>query len=309
MLNDLFIFGAALFLVIKGATLATRYAAQLAESYNLSKYAVGFIIVAVISIFPETLISLNAALEGVPAFGLGVLFGSNVADLTVVFAAIVFLTGRSLKVESKVLKSHVVYPFILILPLVLGLNGHFSRLEGLALMLAGAIFYYLTFRNGTLRSIEAPSGESKLKNFIFLVGGTAILLTGAHFTVTAGSALAAWLGVSPILIGMLVVGLGTTIPEFFFALKSAEEKMDSLAAGDILGTVLADATIVVGLLAFVTPFYFPKKIIYITGVFMVVAAFTLLRYMYSGHSLTRREAAMLFLFWLAFLLVEFAVST
>jgi cation:H+ antiporter len=309
MVNNLFIFIVALFMVIKGATLATKYAALLAESYRLSKYTVGFIIIAVISILPETFISINAALEGIPSFGLGVLFGSNIADLTLIFAIIILLAGRGLKVESKILKNHAVYPFILLLPLVLGFNGHFSRLEGIALIIAGAVFYYLALRNGIDGAIPLHKDGGRFKSSLMLLFSMAILLTGAHFTVTAATALAGYFGVSPILIGMLIVGLGTTMPELFFSLKSVKKRDDSLAVGDILGTVLADATIVVGILALVNPFFFPQKIIYITGAFMVAASFILFRFMHSGRAISKKEAYLLFAFWVVFVIVEFVANT
>lgn len=308
MINNLFIFIVALFMVIKGSTMATNYAGKLAESFRLSKYTVGFIIVAVISILPETFIAINAAIEGIPSFGLGMLFGSNIADLTLIFALIVLLTGRSLKVESKILKNHAVYPFILLLPLVLGFNGHFSRLEGIALIITGGIFYYLALKNGIDGSMPVTNGNGRVKSSLMLLFSMAILLTGSHFTVTSATSLAGYFGVSPILISMLIVGLGTTMPEFFFSLKSVKKRDDSLVVGDILGTVLADATIVVGILAVVNPFFFPQKIIYITGLFMVAASFMLFRFMRSGRTLTKHEAWMLFTFWLVFVLVEFIAN-
>src|SRR3989338_456709 len=148
MVNNAFIFVVALFMVIKGATLATKHAARLAEHFRLSKYTIGFIVIAVISILPETFISINAALEGVPSFGLATLFGSNIADLTLVFTVIVLFAGRGVKVENKILTHHSIYPLLLLLPLVLGLDGYFSRLEGVALIIAGAIFYYVALKNG-----------------------------------------------------------------------------------------------------------------------------------------------------------------
>ena len=134
------------------------------------------------------------------------------------------------------------------------------------------------------------------------------MLAGSHFTVTSAAALASYFGVSPVLIGMLIVGLGTTMPELFFSLKSVKKQNDSLAVGDILGTVLADATILVGVLALIHPFSFPQKIIYVTGVFMVVASFLLFNFMRSGRTLTKKEAYLLFLFWLVFVLAEFLVN-
>lgn len=308
MLNNSFIFIVALYMVIKGSTMATNYAGRLAESFRLSKYTVGFIIVAVISILPETFIAINAAIKSIPSFGLGMLFGSNIADLTLIFAILAFCAGRSLKVESKILKNHVIYPFILLFPLILGLDGYFSRIEGVVLILAGAIFYYVALRDGTDGTVQIITGNSRYKNIAMLLASMAILLVGAHFTVTSATSVANSLGISPILVGMLIVGLGTTMPELFFSLRSIKRRDDSLAIGDLLGTVLADATIVVGIIALVNPFAFPQKIVYITGVFMVLASFILFRFMRSGRALTRREAMILFVFWVVFVIVEFLAN-
>jgi cation:H+ antiporter len=309
MINNVFIFIVALFLVIKGATLATTYAAKLAEHYRLSKYTVGFIIVAIISVLPETFISISAALAGIPSFGLGMLFGSNIADLTLIFAIIILFAGRGLKIESRILKNDAVYPFILLLPIILGWDGHFSRLEGVALIITGVVFYWLALRDDIGGVAQLNNGNGKIKSILWLLFSMVLLLVGSHFTVTSATALAGAIGVSPILIGMLIVGLGTTMPELFFSLKSVKKKDDSLAVGDILGAVLADATIVVGILALIHPFFFPQKIIYITGAFMVVASFILFYFMRSGQTLSQKEARLLFAFWLVFVVVEFVANT
>jgi len=309
VLLDLGILAVALVLVGQGALLATRYAAFLAESLHLSKYAVGFIIVAVISILPETFIALNAAFHGVPSFGLGTLLGSNVADLTLVFVLLVFFARRGLIIESKVLTHHVVYPFVLLLPLILGGNGHFSRLDGLALILTGCVFYYLALRGDTDGTVPLPRRRGRARHIALLGVSMGVLLVGSYFTVTSATALAGHLSVSPILIGLLVVGLGTTIPELFFSLRSVKKGDDSLAVGDILGTVLADATVVVGILALVHPFAFPVRIIYITGTFMVAASYILFRCMRSGRVLTQGEAYILLAFWATFVVVEFVSQT
>lgn len=306
MLNNLFIFIFALFLVFKGSTMATKYANNLARSFHLSKYVVGFIIVAVISIIPETFIAVSSSFAGIPSFGLGVLFGSNIADLTLIFAILVFYASRSLKVESKILKNQVVYPFLLLLPIILGLDGFFSRVEGITLIIAGMVFYYTAIRNETDGSpIPVDQKTSRKKSIILLLASMAILLIGAHFTVVSASSLAHAIGVSPVLIGMLVVGLGTTMPELFFSLQSIKKQDDSLAIGDLLGTVLADATIVVGILATINPFAFPQKIIFVTGTFMVFASLVLFMFMRSGQSINKREAFHLLGFWILFVVVEY----
>ncbi len=305
MIDKLLVFIFSLFLVIKGATLATKYSVKLAENFHLSKYIIGFIVVAFVSILPETFISINSAIAGVPEFGLGTLFGSNVADLTLVFAILIIYSGHGIKIESKILKNIKLYPFFLLLPLVFGLNSHYSRIEGVALIITGALFYYLVFKNDTEVSPALHNGDGKYKNLFFLVFAMILLLAGSYFTVYSATALANLLNISPILIGMLVVSLGATIPELFYSLKSVKRKDDGLAIGDILGTVLADATIVVGVLAVINPFSFPVKIIYITGVFMLSASLVLLRFMHSGRVISKKEGYMLLAFWAVYAVIEF----
>jgi cation:H+ antiporter len=308
MLTNIIILIIALALVIKGATLATNYSAKLAENFRLSKYIVGFIVVAFISILPETLISINSAIKGTPEFGLGTLFGSNIADLTLIFAILILVGGRNIKIESKLLKDTKRYPLFLILPLMLGLDGNYSRIDGLILITESLVFYFLVFKNGVDVSIKEHNKSGKLKNSFFLLFSLLLLLIGSHYTVTSATDLAYGLKISPILIGMLIVSLGTTMPELFFSIKSIKKRDDGLAIGDILGSVLADATLVVGIIAVISPFYFPIKIVYITGTFMLVSSLILLRFMRSGKKLSTKEGIMLLFFWFFYVIIELMIN-
>jgi len=312
MIENLFIFAVSIFLIIKGATLSTKYSFQIADDLKISKYVVGFIIIAVISIIPETFVSINSAIEGVPSLGLGTLFGSNVADLTLIFAIIIFVAGRGVKVESKILKNNSIYSFFLLVPILLGFDGFYSRWEGITLIVIGVIFYYLAFKNGgekkVTSNIPIEENTNRNKNILFLLFSMALLLIGSHFIVTSTVNLASYFNVSSIIIGMLIVGVGTTMPELFFCLSAVKKNHDSLAIGDVLGTVLADATIVVGILALINPFSFPQKIIYTSGIFMVVASFVLFHFMRTGKSLSKKEGLLLLCFWVLFVLVELMLN-
>jgi len=308
MIENFLIFIFSLLILTKGATLATKYSAELAEGMNLSKYVVGFIVVSLVSILPETLISINSAARGIPEFGLGTLFGSNIADLTIVFTVLILYAKRGIKVESKLLKDVRLYPFFILLPIIFGLDGNYSRIEGAGLIISGMLFYYLLFKNDMGVTDNLRSRDGKYKNSLLLILAMILLLIGSYFVVASATELALALKINPIIIGMLVVSLGTVIPELFFSLKSIKKNEDDLAIGDILGSVLADATLVVGFLAFVHPFYFPVKIIYITGVFMVMASLVLLKFMRSGKVVTKKEGFLLLAFWVMYVLIEFIVN-
>ncbi|MFA6486573.1 MAG: sodium:calcium antiporter [Candidatus Magasanikbacteria bacterium] len=297
----------SLAIVIKSADFAIHYSTRLAESFRLSKYVVGFLIVAVISILPEMFIAVTSAIEGVPSFGLGMLFGSNVADLTLVFAMVVLIAGRSLKVESKIIKNRYLHIGIMSLPILFGLNGYYSRWEGLFLIVLGLAFYYYIFKNDAY-DIDAPREKFKYTDLILLLISMGMLLLGSHFTVKFGVNFANYINFSPVLLGMFVVGLSTTLPELMFSVRAAKHNYDGLALGDILGTVVADATIIVGIIAIISPFAFNPQIVYVAGMFMLFGTVLLFHLMKTGKVLTKKEALSLIVFYLLFVSAELLIN-
>lgn len=300
----------SLFAIIQGASLSTKYAEKLAEGFKLSRYMVGFVIVSFISILPEAMIAINAALQGQPSFGVGTIMGSNVADLTLVFAIITFAAGKNgLRVEKQLAKKLLAYPLFMAIPMFLGLDGHYSRAEGITMIIVGIIFYIFVFSKSVNVSGGPRDADSKYRwrNFWFLVASLALLLVGAHFTVDAATELAHFIGVTPVLIGILIVGLGTVIPELAFSYKAVKDRKPSLAVGDIMGSVLADATVVIGVVALIGPFDFPARIAYIAGIFMVVSSIILVFFIKSHYRVKRPEAVFLLLIWLAYIAVEVLV--
>lgn len=309
MLNFLWLI-LSLLLVIKSADYAIRYSARLALGLKLSKYTVGFTIIAAISVLPETLIAVSSALQNIPSFGLGALFGSNVADLSFVFAMVILITGRELKIESQFLKNRLYYTGVLAAPILFGLNGYYSRLEGASLIAIGLLFYvFILRRNPRDKNPNFPKVQflATVKNLCLLILSLVILLLGAYLTVKFSVDSAKALGINPILIA-LIVGLGTCLPELTFSIKAAKRNHESLALGDILGTVITDATIVVGILSLIRPFAFDQKIIFITGLFMLTAIILLSYFMKTGKVLTKPESLLLLVFYLLFVLAEFAVG-
>ncbi|MBI4122090.1 MAG: sodium:calcium antiporter [Parcubacteria group bacterium] len=300
-------FIASLLFLIKSADFTVRYSSRVAQYFRLSKYTIGFLLVAVISILPETFIAVTSAFEGVPSFGLGTLFGGNVADLTIVFALMVLFAGRSLHAESQIIKNRFSYIALLAMPILFGLNGYYSRWEGLALIVLGILFFLFILRQGALKTDEVKDRFS-ISNTALLLVSLAALLVSSYLTVDYGVQFAESLFISPLLVGIFVVGLGTTLPELLFSVRAVKNKSDDLALGDVLGTVIADATIVVGLIAVIQPFSFPRHIVFITGLFMFVASIMLLSFMKSGRKITRNEALLLLLFYAIFIAAELVVG-
>lgn len=295
-----------LFAVGKSASWAVRAAISLSHAFGWSAVAVS-VLVVIASILPETVVSVLSAVRGVPALGLGTLLGSNVADLALVFGMVAMFSPRPLRVESAFVKKDHLYLGFLALPVLLGFTGRYSRLDGALLVIASVFFLYLMLgrTTGTGRTRGALNGGTLAKSIAVLLAALAVLALAAYYAVVYAVMLAGGLGVTPALVGLLVVAVGTTLPELLFSLRAARGRHITLALGDILGTVIADATLVLGIMALISPFSFNPRLVILTGFFMLLAGIFSLSLLRSGRALTRSEGAMLCAFYGVFVAAEF----
>lgn len=88
---------------------------------------------------------------------------------------------------------------------------------------------------------------------LLLITGLVLLLAGGTALVTGASGLASRLGVSPLLIGMTVVGFGTSSPELVVNVLGALEGHTDLAFGNVLGSNIANLGLILGLAALICP--------------------------------------------------------
>ena len=306
MWGNLFILLMLLLVVGKSAAWAMRSAASLSRILGWSEFAVSAVIVTAISILPELMVVVFSALGGTPSLALGTLLGSNVADLTLIFGIVALLAPRPIKVESNFIKRDHLFLAFILLPLVLGFTGHYSRLDGVLLVSGSLIFLYLILKERRSAG-HRPNhfSRSAAVNGLTFAISLFILAAAAYYTVVYAGTIAAGLGVAPALIGLLVVALGTTLPELLFSVRAAENSHSALALGDIWGTVVVDATLVLGIAALIHPFAFNPRLVILTGFFMLLAGIFSLSLLRSGRILTKSEGGLLLAFYAAFVIVEF----
>ena len=307
MIHNLIILFLLIFAVGKSASWAVRSAISLSHIFGWSEFVISFLIITVISILPETIVSILSAVQGFPSLGLGTLLGSNVADLAFVFGTVALLSPRALKVESTFIKKDYLFLAFLLFPLILGFTGHYSRLDGALLVAASVLFFYLMLQEkaGSERKLNNANGFSLAMSIGVLAGSLLVMAASAHYTVQYAVRIAEGFAVTPALIGLLVLALGTTLPELLFSVRAARRAQATLALGDILGTVIADATLVLGVTALIHPFSFNPRLVILTGFFMLLAGIISLSFLRSGRVLTKSEGGLLLAFYAIFIIVEF----
>lgn len=309
MLNSL-LFILSLFVIIRGARLVVKHAPALALLLGLSGFLTSFLVIGVVSVFPELSIAVISGIQGIPTLGLGTLFGSNVADLTLVLGIAALFAKRGLKIKSDFLKDDLVLIAPLLAPVFLGLDGEFSRLDGSVLVTVGLLLFVFLYRKDKRTALDekvSARGDDLYKSVSFFALGLAALIGGAYATVVLAGKIAGFLSLPEVLMGISFVTLGTLLPELSFSMKAAREEKGELILGDILGIVITDITLVLGLMALLSPFAFDPKLVSLTGFAMVFAAIISLNFMKSGRLLSKNEGVILILLYILFLAVAFTL--
>jgi cation:H+ antiporter len=307
---NLVLFLVFLFIVSKSADYATRYSSRLARAFHFSEFIVSFFIVAVISTFPEATISILSAVKGMPEFGLGTLLGSNVADLALVFGIVALISAKGVSVKSEILREDFFYLALLVFPLLLGADGYLSRIDGILLVVAGALFFFTLSIESKMfqKKFDGLKGHRFLESLVLLVLSLIVLLVSANYAIKFGVDFANDIGIPSLLVSLTVVSIGTCLPELMFSIRAVRKNHDELALGDVLGTVITDATIILGAVAIISPFHFNPAIIFVTGGAMVIAGLLTIHFISTGKVLTKKEGLFLLLFYGVYLITEILVS-
>jgi cation:H+ antiporter len=132
-----------------------------------------------------------------------------------------------------------------------------------------------------------------------IVAGLAALIAGAEVLVRAGTRIASWLGIRPMMIGLTVVSLGTSVPELAVGIGAARSSNGALAVGNIVGTNLVNLLLILGLSAALMPIVLERATLRFDLPAMTAAALLLYVLAIDG-TLTRLDGILLLLGGLAY---------
>ncbi len=300
----LFLF-AGLAIVVYGADEAIKRLLNLSRFFRLSIFAAGVLIAGTLAVLPEMSIGVISAINGTSSFGFGIILGSNVADLTLVIGVVTLFAGK-LNLNPAVLKQLRISFLAVILPVLLFIDGELSSIDGVILLCAFAVYSIWLVRRGRDNGEKVTQNKGFIRFAIevaLLIVGVTVLFIGSSLVTDQAQTLSASLGLPIFLIGV-IVAVGTCLPELAFSVRACEAKSCDLGLGNILGNVLADSMLTIGIIALIQPikpvnFYFPLT----TSVFIVFSV--LLVYWRSRDGvLDKRDAVVLILVYGVFLALQ-----
>lgn len=291
----LLLFG--LVLLYLGAEGLVRGSASLALRLGVGPLLVGLTVVAFGTSAPEMIVSVKAAYLGQGDISVGNVVGSNICNIGLIlgFSALIV----PIKVASQIVRIDT--PIMIAataLAIALLYDGVLTRTEGIIfflLLLAYVVFSIRLAKKQTADPLAQEfSEEVKISrsgavlDVLLVTGGLVMLVFGARFLVDAAIDIAKAFGLSEAVIGLTIVAIGTSLPEFATSLIAAIKRESDIAVGNIVGSNIFNILGILGVSAFITPLGASG----ITGIDLgVMAGFALALWGFSasGYRITRNE--------------------
>ncbi len=303
-----------LFLALGGDSLV-KGAAGLGGQLRIPRFALGLGLVAVATSLPELAVNARAVGAGDRALALGNAVGSNIANIGLTL-------GVAALAAPLVLGWRVLKPLLAVLLLatvavvVLSLDGGLSRIEGLALLL---VFVAVVAFTALRASDESPQVREEIDAFTATRGGLAqnlvrvalavvLLWFGAGWVVAHIPAIGHALGMDSLVAGLVLVAIGTALPEAAAAIAAARRGQGDIVAGHVVGSSLFNLLVVLGGMAAVgghvpVPASFVRLELPVAFLF----ALLLVPVLRGNTTVSRGEGGLLLVAFAAWVVLEFAL--
>ena len=291
MTGNILLFGIGLALLIKGADWLVDGASYIARKLNIPHFIIGLVIVGIGTSIPEFSVSVLANLLGREGIALGTVIGSNTFNILFILGISAFLFPISLEkhwVNRDLwwnLLAILIAALLIFLPIggKDGLAGELTRAEGFLMLLIFAAWLYFA----VLKTNHVAEHERKHRHiafpmaFVLITAGFIGVILGGKWVVDGSVEIARAFGWSTKLIGLTIVGVGTSLPELAATLTAAYKREPGIAVGGIIGSNIFDFLMILGVAAFLNPISFPNEFLPDMAV-TLLASFLLIGSMFVG---------------------------
>lgn len=304
-----------IFLLLLGTNIVVVGLRRLAVTTHTGLFALSAILLALATSFPELSVAVTSGFSGVSSLSLGNILGANIANITLVTGGAALVAGQ-VTVRGKFLRREFFLAFAAgIIPLFLLFDGLLSRIDGLILMTVWGAYVAHFFKVRFIQLAKNFAQEGFWHRFLYKVEGTtgketaklllgvAILLFSADIIVRLSMILAQDVGMPLLIVGAFILALGTTLPELVFSFRSLLGGQPTMFLGNILGSIIANSTLIVGIAALLSPIRVEPGKIIILGLAFVMTYILFWFFIRTKHRLDRWEAGILFAFYILFVVV------
>lgn len=259
-------------LAVGGAHYLVEGGSAIARRFNIPTLVIGSTIVAFGTSMPEFTVNINSALSGSTDLALGNVLGSNLFNICAIVGIVALITPIAVGSDA----AYKDLPMCLIAAAAVGICGneiYFDKIDyhelffsdGAIFLLFFAIFMRYVYAEAAAGSAhESQAGErgvasdgeqphAMAKSIGFVIAGLLGLVFGGEFIVDGASGIARSLGMAERVIGLVIVGPGTSVPELITSIAAARKKDVGMVLGNVLGSNIFNIFFTLGATALIMP--------------------------------------------------------
>lgn len=289
-----------------GTEATIKGAVVVAARLRISEFIVGVAILSIGSDLPELAIAIDAAIKNLRLGETSdIVVGSAVGSAIVQIGLVLGVTGlvTHLTLPRRIIYQHggVLLGSIVLLGLF-GLDGHVSLTEGASLIIVYAIYLVFVFADAmALRPSEEDQNRTGLASaIVLLIIGLVIVVVGAELTVSSASSLAVALEIEQSFIAIMIIGVGSSLPELSISLGAAMKQRSHLSVGNLVGSNIFDTLVPIGTAAIITNLAFNADLLRYETPFLFVLSAVVLVFFRWTRGIRKREATIVLALFLGY---------
>ena len=292
-----------------GTELTIGGALAIARRHQLSEFFVGLVILSIGSDLPEIAIAFDAGLKGLAGNDAsGVVVGTSIGSVVAQIGFVLGLAGTISFLTLPrvfVLKHGAVLLGATVLLFLLALDGQVSRTEGLVLITAYVI-YVIALMNGETVPDEEPGqlAGGGLRSWLLLLMGLGAVIVSSEVTVTSVVNIAYTFELSEALISVLIIGLGTSLPELSISISAIMKGKTQMSVGNIIGSNILDTLLPIGITAVLSHVMFERQFLYFDLPFIFVLTTVVLAFFYTRRGVTRPEGLIILGLYFTYVIIK-----
>lgn len=257
-------------------------AAKTAGLLGVSPLFIGMFIIGFGTSAPEIIVSVFASLQGNGGLALGNVYGSNIANTTLIVGVTALICPIVVKsgIVRKELPILLAVTFLSIwqlTDLVFSQDEAFTLLGILLILISWSVWQSIKQpKDPLIADVEEAiqTANTGLKVYLFwLVAGLVLLIISSRILVWGAVEVAKYFQVSDLIIGLTIIGVGTSLPELISSVIAVRKNEHELAIGNVVGSNLFNLLAVAGIAGIINPVQVDATFLYRDG--MIMAALTI----------------------------------
>ncbi|AHB40655.1 TPA: sodium:calcium antiporter [candidate division WWE3 bacterium] len=300
------------FVLWLGSGLIISAVEKASKVLKISTFALSFFVLGLLTSIPEIAVGVTSVVENDPRIFVGNLLGGVIVIFLLIIPVLAIL-GNGINLNHRMDKKGLLAAMIVsVAPALLVADKRVGMFEAVLMILLYISTLYIVQRKQSLvEKIETiqtslkTDGRTHIQNILKILVGLVIVFFGSEYIVKETLAFSEIIKVSPFLLSILVLSIGTNLPELFLAVRGIRKNKKDVAFGDYIGSASAN-TLIFGGLVFMNGGTVTLTNNFMQSLIFIIIALTCFYFFARSKStISRKEGIVLVLIYICFVALEF----